>query len=60
LINRCAATALRAALEGTSGIVGQDADCDDALQFIEFERVHGGRALDPGAAWVQELLERLS
>lgn len=60
LINRCAATALRAALDGTSGIVGQDADCDDALQLIEFERVHGGRALDPNAVWVQELLERLS
>ena len=60
LINRCAITALRAALDGRSGIVGQDAEHEDALRLVEFGRVVGGRGLDPGAPWVQELLGRVS
>ena len=56
LINRCCTVALRAALDGLTGIVGGDAEADDALGVIDFDRIHGGRQLDPAEAWVQELL----
>ena len=56
LINRCCIVALRAALDGTSGIVGEDADADDAITVIGFDRIHGGRRLDLDDVWVAALL----
>jgi pyrophosphate--fructose-6-phosphate 1-phosphotransferase len=56
LINRCCTVALRSALDGISGIVGGDAEADDALGVIDFDRIHGGRQLDPTEGWVQDLL----
>jgi diphosphate-dependent phosphofructokinase len=60
LINRCCTVALRAALDGISGIVGGDEDHDDALGVIDFDRIHGGRRLDVTDPWVRELLDGLS
>lgn len=59
LINRCCTIALRAALDGLSGIVGGDRDADDALGVIDFERVRGGGQLAMGDAWVQDLMVRV-
>jgi len=59
LINRCATTALRAAVEEVSGIVGQDTDEGDELRVIEFERVHGGRPLDTNVPWFREMMTRV-
>ncbi len=59
LINRCCTVALRAALNGSCGIVGGDAEDGDALGLIGFERIHGGRRLDPTDAWVQDVLARV-
>ena len=59
LINRCAITALRAALDGVDGVVGQDTEQDGSLRAIEFDRVHGGRQLDTNTAWVQEMMSRI-
>lgn len=56
LIARCTELAVEAALEGGSGVVGQDVDHDDELRVIEFERIAGGRAFDPGVAWFADLL----
>lgn len=55
LISHCCTTALRGALEGESGIVGDDQGADGELRVIEFDRIHGGRVLDTAAAWVQAL-----
>jgi pyrophosphate--fructose-6-phosphate 1-phosphotransferase len=59
LINRYCTVALRAALNGSCGIVGGDAEDADALGLIGFERIHGGRRLDPTDAWVQDVLARV-
>lgn len=56
LINRCCIVALRAALDRTSGIVGEDAEADDAITVIGFDRIHGGRRLDLDEIWVAGLL----
>lgn len=55
LINRCATMALRAGLDGCSGVIGQDDAHGAELRVIEFARIHGGRRLDTGASWVREL-----
>ena len=60
LINRCCTVALRAALEGISGVVGGDTEADDALGVIDFGRIHGGGQLDMGEPWVRELMARVN
>lgn len=57
LIARCTELAVAAALDGRSGVVGQDAERGDELRVIEFERIAGGGAFDPGVDWFVELLE---
>ena len=59
LINRCCTVAVRAAIEGTAGIVGGDTAAGDTLGVIGFDRIAGGRRLDPTTAWVQDLLTRV-
>lgn len=56
LIARCCDLAVTAALEGGSGVVGQDVDHDDELRVIEFDRIAGGRAFDPTVDWFADLL----
>ena len=59
LIRACTAHAVAAALEGVSGVVGQDEDAGGTLRTIEFERIKGGKAFDVSAPWFVELLEEL-
>ena len=57
LVAACAAEAVRAALDGRVGLVAHDAEADDLLGVISFERVRGGRRLDLSLPWVRELLD---
>ena len=59
LINRCATTALRGAVDAVSGVVGQDTEAGDELRVIEFDRVHGGRPLDTATPWFLEMMSRV-
>jgi pyrophosphate--fructose-6-phosphate 1-phosphotransferase len=59
LINRSCILALRAALDHTSGIVGEDSNEDDAIGLIGFDRIHGGKRLDLDEAWVTGLLRTI-
>lgn len=59
LIARCTELAVAAALDGRSGVVGQDAERGDELRVIEFDRIAGGGAFDPGVDWFVELLEEI-
>ncbi|HTY72831.1 MAG TPA: pyrophosphate--fructose-6-phosphate 1-phosphotransferase [Actinomycetes bacterium] len=56
LIARCTDLAVDAALRGESGVVGQDEEAGDALRVIEFPRIKGGKAFDPGSPWFEDLL----
>ena len=56
LIARSAELAVRAALDGGSGVVGQDEERADELRLIEFERIAGGGAFDPTVDWFTDLL----
>lgn len=56
LIARCTNLAVDAALDGRSGVVGQDYERGDELRVIEHDRIAGGGAFDPGVDWFAELL----
>ena len=55
LIDQCCTMALLGALDGESGIVGNDSSHDGILRVIEFDRVSGGRPLDLTNDWVADL-----
>jgi pyrophosphate--fructose-6-phosphate 1-phosphotransferase len=59
LIRDCTRYAVDAALRGESGVVGQDAERDDVLRAIEFDRIRGGKAFDPATDWFTMLLADL-
>ena len=59
LIRDCANLAVDAALRGESGVVGQDEEAGDALRVVEFPRIKGGKAFDPGVAWFRSLMEQI-
>lgn len=56
LIKRCADLAVDAALEGISGVAGEDEDQNDTLRAIEFERIRGGKPFDIDQPWFEALL----
>ncbi|MBA4085109.1 pyrophosphate--fructose-6-phosphate 1-phosphotransferase [Janibacter terrae] len=56
LIRRCTELAVTAALDGRSGVVGQDEERGDELRVVEFDRIAGGGAFDPGVDWFADLL----
>jgi len=56
LIKACADLAVHCALEGVSGVVGQDEDRGGELRAIEFSRIKGGKPLDVTQPWFKELL----
>lgn len=59
LIARCTELAVDAALDGRSGVVGQDTERGDELRVIEFDRIAGGGAFDPRSDWFADLLEQI-
>ena len=56
LIRRCTDLAVACALEGLSGVVGEDEDRGGALRAIEFGRIKGGKPFDTGTPWFTRLL----
>ena len=59
LIRECTTFAVDAALNGQSGVVGQDEERGDELRAIEFERIAGGKRFDVTVPWFTELLKDL-
>lgn len=51
---RCAA---ESALSGISGVIGHDEEQGNELRAIEFPRIKGGKAFDPGTPWFRDLLD---
>ena len=56
LIRDCAVVAVRAALDGVSGLVGMDEDKGNEIRACEFERVAGAKPFDVNQDWFHELL----
>ena len=56
LIQDCAIVAVQAALDGVSGLVGQDEDRGNVIRACEFERVAGGKPFDVEQDWFNQLL----
>jgi pyrophosphate--fructose-6-phosphate 1-phosphotransferase len=56
LIRRCTDLAVDVALDGGSGVVGEDEERGDALRAIEFPRIKGGKRFDTSVAWFTDLL----
>jgi pyrophosphate--fructose-6-phosphate 1-phosphotransferase len=56
LIKQCTDLAAEVALDGGSGVVGNDEERGDELRAIEFPRIKGGKPFDTTQAWFGELL----
>jgi pyrophosphate--fructose-6-phosphate 1-phosphotransferase len=56
LISECAHVAVDAALNGISGLVGQDENAGNVIRACEFERVAGAKPFDTTQVWFDELL----
>jgi len=56
LIAECATVAVQAALDGISGLVGQDENAGNVIRACEFERVAGAKPFDTNQKWFDELL----
>lgn len=56
LIRACAEVAVTAALEGISGLVGQDENQGNVIRACEFERVAGAKPFDVTQNWFTSLL----
>ena len=56
LIKACAEVAVQAAIDGVSGLVGQDEDNGNVIRACEFERVAGAKPFDTNQTWFNELL----
>jgi pyrophosphate--fructose-6-phosphate 1-phosphotransferase len=60
LIGRCAQAGVEAAIDGTSGCMGQDEDVEgQPIRAIEFARVKGGKPFDVKQPWFQQMLKEI-
>lgn len=60
LIRDCARVAVDAALQGVSGLVGQDEDNGNVIRACEFERVAGAKPFNTNQAWFNKLLKEIN
>jgi pyrophosphate--fructose-6-phosphate 1-phosphotransferase len=56
LIRECAVVAVRSALDGISGLVGQDEDQANVIRACEFDRVAGAKPFNTEQSWFNTLL----
>jgi pyrophosphate--fructose-6-phosphate 1-phosphotransferase len=56
LIKNCAVVAVESALNGISGLVGQDEDQANVIRACEFDRVAGAKPFNTDQPWFNELL----
>jgi pyrophosphate--fructose-6-phosphate 1-phosphotransferase len=59
LIKTMVDLAVASALDGRSGVIGQDEDNQDELRCIEFTRIKGGKPFDVSTPWFTEMLARI-
>ena len=59
LIKGCVDLAVECALRRESGVIGHDEDRGGVLRAIEFNRIKGGKPLDPKTPWFAGLLEEI-
>lgn len=59
LIMASADMAVRAALNGQSGVVGKDEDNHGKLGIIDFARIKGGKPFDTTQEWFQNMLKEI-
>ena len=59
LIMASADLAVKVALNGQSGVIGQDDDEDGKLGIINFSRIKGGKPFDIKQEWFQSLLKEI-
>ncbi len=59
LIKSMTDLAVDAALQGTSGVVGNDEENDDLLSVIAFDRIKGGKPFDITQQWYVDLIEHI-
>lgn len=60
LIRDCAEVAVAAALDGISGLVGQDENQNNVIRACEFDRVAGGKPFDTEQSWFHDLLREIN
>jgi len=59
LIKACAVVAVHSALQGISGLVGQDEDQGNLIRACEFDRVAGAKPFNTNQIWFSELLSEI-
>ena len=59
LIKACAEVAVQSALNGVSGLVGQDEDQGNVIRACEFNRVAGAKPFDTNQSWFNDLLNEI-
>ena len=59
LIMAFADLAVKAALNGQSGVIGQDEDANNKLNLIDFSRIQGGKPFDISQEWFQNMLKEI-
>ena len=60
LIRECAVVAVRSALDGISGLVGQDEDQANVIRACEFDRVAGAKPFNTERSWFNTLLSDIA
>lgn len=60
LIKECAVVAVASALNGISGLVGQDEDQANVIRACEFDRVAGAKPFNTEQSWFDELLSEIN
>jgi pyrophosphate--fructose-6-phosphate 1-phosphotransferase len=56
LIRSCTDLAVQCALDGVSGVVGEDEERGDVLRAIEFDRIRGGKEFRLATDWFAKML----
>lgn len=56
LIRSCTRLAVQCALDGVSGVVGEDEERGGVLRAIEFDRIRGGKPFDLETGWFNAML----
>ena len=59
LIRSMVRVAVDCGLKGVSGVVGHDEERGDELRAIEFNRIKGGKHLDPKTKWFADMLKKI-
>ena len=59
LIERCARVAVRCALNGESGVIGQDEERHSAIRACEFERIRGGKPFNVRKVSFRDLMDAI-